>query len=99
MSLFSSPEEHAANPPSSWRVEKRGRKWHLLIHAGSAHSCDSFLTKHQAEAAKTTGFHFDLYQRESRWYAGETIPGWKTYAHCLAERAKLNPPVDTPAHE
>lgn len=86
MSIFASPAEHAAHPPSSWTVRKHGRKWGLFI--GNEHPADTFLTKRQAEAAKTTGFLADLYAKELRWYAGEAVYGWKPYAVCLAERLR-----------
>lgn len=83
MSLFGSPEEHAANPPSSWTVEKWGYKWHLCVNGNSL---DSFTTKREAERAKTQGFHANLYEKERRWYAGEKVDGWKMYSECLSER-------------
>ncbi len=80
MSLFSGPTEHAANPPQSWVVVKVGaRRWALKTKVGGP-TMDTFATKKQAESAKVEGFYVSLYNRESRWYAGEPIPGWKPYS-------------------
>lgn len=78
MSIFSGPQEHEANPPSSWTVRKIGRKWGLFL-ADYDNPADTFKTKTDAEAAKCSGFLFDLYEREKRWYAGGHVAGWKTY--------------------
>jgi len=67
-------EDHPNHPPETWTVAKHGRKWCLFI---AGHCADTFATKHEAERAKTRGFLFDLYHKERRWYAGESIPGWK----------------------
>lgn len=76
--LFASPEEHAANPPSTWQVVKQGdRRWSLQTQGGD--ELQAFTTKEMAERHKSSGFYFDLYERESRWYAGGGIPGWKPY--------------------
>lgn len=79
MSLFSSPAEHAANPPSTWTVRKHGRRWGLYC-AISDNPIDSFGTKREAIAAKTDGLSARLYAKESKWYAGELVPGWKLYS-------------------
>lgn len=79
MSLFSSPAEHADNPPSTWRVEKIGPGcWSVLTKAGVGITSQS--TKGRAEAILTSGFYFDLWHKEQRWYAGEPVEGWKPYA-------------------
>jgi hypothetical protein len=83
--IFASPAEHAANPPHTWTVCKRGRKWALCA---LDHPLDFFDTKKAAEAAKTTGFIANLYEKERRWYAGEPVSGWKPYVprvECGAE--------------
>jgi hypothetical protein len=61
--------------------------WHLCSKDGVV--MDKATTKKAAEAFKTRGFTFDLYERESRWYAGGTVPGWKPYAVVVAERERL----------
>jgi hypothetical protein len=78
MSLFSGPEEHAANPPSSWQVVKAGpRLWHLTTRDGGVLKSEQ--TKTAAEAERESGFYVNLYEKERRWYAGEPVPGWKPY--------------------
>jgi len=75
--LFSNPEEHAANPPASWKVRKSGRKWQLCTQAGTVlHTAE---TKREAEGLKAAGFYFDLYNDETRWYRGEKVRNWKPY--------------------
>lgn len=74
--IFATPDEHFANPPSTWTVRKHGRKWALCI---KDHPIDTFLTKKAAEAGKTSGMYFNLYEKESRWYRGESVPNWKPY--------------------
>ena len=82
MSIFSSPEEHAANPPETWVVGRTPRTtylpWRLTTKNGTVLET-SIRTKREAEALKVSGFWFNLYQLESRWYAGETILHWKPY--------------------
>lgn len=83
MSLFSDPETHAANPPESWTVwQPSPRVWHLSTRLGIG-TLDTFRTKREALAAKTSGHLFDLWHREARWYAGESIPGWRDYAELV----------------
>lgn len=77
MSLFGGRAEHAANPPDTWNVVRSGNRWNLITTAGAV--LDSFDRKRDAEAGRITGFAADLYAKETRWYAGETIPGWKPY--------------------
>jgi hypothetical protein len=84
MALHLTPEEHDADPPSGWTVHKHGRRWQLRSKDGGVF--DTFDTKRQAEAAKTSGRLFDLYQKEGRWFKGETPPGWKSYVECKAEQ-------------
>lgn len=76
--MLFAPHEHAANPPHSWIVRKHGRRW-ALCAACYDNPIDTFDTKREAEAAKLTGFHVDLYEKEGRWFRGESIPGWKPY--------------------
>lgn len=77
MALFGTPEQHAANPPESWRVEKAGRVW-IVLDAEDTVLC-ACPTRHEAEDAKVTGFWADLYEKERRWFAGEMVAGWKPY--------------------
>lgn len=88
MALHLTPEAHDADPPESWRVEKHGRRWALVNSKG--HKLESFATKREAQAAKSSGFHFRLYQDEGRWFRGEPVRGWKPYdAATAAARAAL----------
>jgi hypothetical protein len=78
MSLFATPEEHAANPPTTWVAVKAGpRWWNLRTSSGAV--LDTYPTKKAAEAARTDSFYATLYDRETRWYAGEPVAGWKPY--------------------
>ena len=80
MSIFGGPAEHAANPPASWRVVKRApRRWALTLVDGGP-VLDTFATRREAEAAKVDGWLVALYAKETRWYAGEPVAGWKPYA-------------------
>jgi hypothetical protein len=91
VALFGSPEEHAQNPPSSWVVVKlprngRASRW-ALTTASEAESftvapLETFATRRDAEGAKSRGFLFDLWHKDARWYAGEDVGRWKTYAEC-----------------
>jgi hypothetical protein len=85
MSLFTTPEENTANPPSTWVVTKvvTGR-WNLCVASGGV--LESFTTKKAAEAATTEGFMFNMWTEEAAWYAGVTKPGRKSWAECFAER-------------
>lgn len=78
MALHLTPEEHDANPPSSWTARKNGNRWQLVDKSGGV--LDTFDTKTKAEAAKSSGFLFDLYQKEGRWFRGETPAGCRPYA-------------------
>lgn len=89
MSLFSTPEDHAANSPDTWQVVKTtgGRGWRLQTKDGV--SLESFTTKRAAELARTEGFFARTYAEEGRWYAGETPAGRRSWAECLAERERI----------
>lgn len=89
--LFGSPEQHAANPPSTWRVVKvptRGSKpiWQLQTAGGQV--LEQAGTRKAAEAARTVSVAASLYAKEARWFAGELVAGWKPYQQVLAEREK-----------
>jgi hypothetical protein len=88
MSLFSGPEEHAANPPETWEVRKLGdRAWSLT----TAHAVilETFPTKKLAEAARVDSFYVTLYGKYTRWYAGENVHPWKPWATVKAEQERL----------
>lgn len=78
MSMYRNPEEHAANPPSSWRVVRvHGGAWHLVDTGGTVLA--SCRRKREAEEYRD-GWASALYAMEARWYAGEPVPGWRPYA-------------------
>jgi hypothetical protein len=83
MALHLTPEEHDADPPDGWVVEKRGDKWAVLTKTGVL---VSEKTKKAATAHKTGGPFFDLYQKEGRWFRGERVEGWKPYSVIVEER-------------
>lgn len=75
--MFTTPEDHAANPPESWEVVKAApRVWRLLIAGDVA---QTFTTRREAEEATQSGRLVETYRKEGRWFAGEQIPGWKPY--------------------
>lgn len=79
MSVFSGPNEHAANPPETWRVIKVGeRAWRVVTTGGTV--LEYATTRKRAHELIESGHMRRLYDRETRWYAGESIPGWKPYA-------------------
>lgn len=83
MSLFADPEKHVAHPPQSWTVEPASAgRWQLRA-AGAV--LDMFPRKRDAEQARASGRLVELYAKESRWYRGESVAGWKPYAVCRAE--------------
>lgn len=78
MSLFSGPVEHEANAPETWVVVHSGPgAWALRDKSGN--TIQVFKTKMAAEAGKTEGFFATLYAKETRWYAGEQVDGWKPF--------------------
>lgn len=78
MALHLNLAEHEADPPAAWHVEKHGRRWALVSSSGG--TLDTFATKREALAAKESGFLASLYEKEGRWFRGETVPGWKPYS-------------------
>jgi hypothetical protein len=89
VSLFPTPEEHAAHPPESWQVRKRApRLWGLFARPTDTEPLESFTTRREAEANKITGHLVNLYQIEEQWFAGETPHGWRPYADVAAERER-----------
>jgi hypothetical protein len=79
MALFASEDEHAANPPATWRVVKIAPR-HWVLHTAADGWLGTFATRKQATEAKSHGFGVDLYDKERRWYAGERVEGWKPYS-------------------
>lgn len=83
MSLFRNPEEHAANPPETWQVDKVADRCWRLTAAGGTVTIDTFPTRKVAEAARAYGWAANLWHQETRWYGGEAIAGWKQYSPSL----------------
>ena len=84
MSLHATPEAHESDPPSSWVVVKvADRCWHLYSSLTGA-TFGYYTTKHAAEADKTSGPYFSLYEREGRWFAGQPVANWKPYVRKAA---------------
>lgn len=78
MALYTSPEAHADNPPETWQVVKIStHAWALADKSG--HLFQATATRREAQALTMSGFYFDLWHDEARWYAGESVPGWKPY--------------------
>lgn len=79
MALFLTPEDHAANPPETWKVVKMAdRFWALQVSSGG--TLNTFPTKAKAEADRVDGPLVKLYNDEGRWMAGEQVNGWRPYA-------------------
>ena len=89
MSLFASPEEHAANPPASWLVVKVApRCWSVTTADGDV--LDTFATRADALAVRGFGSVLaNLYAAEGRWYAGVPRAGHRSYADCKAESDRI----------
>jgi hypothetical protein len=86
--VYSDPETHAANPPSTWAVVKRTeRSWVIVDQEGTV--LERAETKRQAVEMLESGILRRLYDSETRWYAGETPAGWKSWAECKAERDRI----------
>ena len=84
MTMFGTPEVHAANGPETWTVVNAGnRLWNLTTAAGGF-IC-TYATRKAAEADRESGPFVDLYRKEARWYAGEPVPAWKPWAQVRAE--------------
>lgn len=85
MSLFSGPAEHAANPPQTWKVHRAAaRVWQVTPADGGA-VLATYTSRNLAEQARVRGFLVTLYAKETRWYAGEPVDGWKPYVPPAAE--------------
>ena len=91
MSYYRGPEDLAANPPESWRVERvqagTRARWDLMID-DSGIPIRSFNTKREATNEKTNPESYTRrkVEQERLWYEGVTPNGWKTYEQCKAER-------------
>ncbi len=77
MAMYLTHEEHDANPPTTWTVSKIGGKWSLCDKNGTVMTTTN--TKKEAEALKTQGFLYDIYQKEGKWFRGEPVANWKPY--------------------
>ena len=88
MSLFTSPQQHAENPPEEWKVRKLAeRAWTIDVPAGPTGW--QYKTRREAQEAIVTGFLPDLYEKERRWYAGEKVAMWRPYAEIVAKNDRL----------
>lgn len=86
MSLFTDPTVHAANPPHTWEVTRGAhRVWNLHPAGHPAMVMASFPTRAEAVEATRTGFSVELWDREARWYRGDTPPGWRPYRQATVE--------------
>ncbi len=81
MALFGTPETHADNAPDTWTVVKAGTAWHLRTKDGT--TLDRFTRKGDALEAIDMR---RMYDKEGRWFAGETPAGMRSWAECKAER-------------
>ncbi|MEV4116329.1 hypothetical protein [Nonomuraea sp. NPDC049695] len=86
MSLFATPDEHAAHPPTTWKVVRAGTRHWTHATAGGVVIGGRYDRKRDAEAHLLTSSYARLWDQESRWYAGEPIDNWRPYAELLAER-------------
>ncbi|WP_217181594.1 hypothetical protein [Streptomyces sp. AC495_CC817] len=93
MTLYATPEEHAANPPETWTVRKLyERRWVLVIDPTQPVDYQgSYETKRRAEAERDDPQSWTrrLYDDETRWYAGEQVRGWKPWAEVEARRDRI----------
>uniref|UniRef100_UPI003F497083 hypothetical protein n=1 Tax=Nonomuraea sp. CA-251285 TaxID=3240002 RepID=UPI003F497083 len=88
MTLFANPAQHAANPPHTWQVVKAGtHQWTHATADGTAIG-NRYDRKSDAENDLLTSPYAKLWTQEQRWYAGESVPGWRPYAECLADRVR-----------
>lgn len=91
MSLFNGPEEHAANPPESWQIVRvpsgTRARFALKISEHQPHP-ETFATRGDAENERTKGHTRRLYDDETRWYAGESVRGWRPWAEVKADQER-----------
>ncbi|MDR6794397.1 hypothetical protein J2X12_002866 [Pseudarthrobacter oxydans] len=92
MSMYASPEALAANPPETWEVRKRGeRSWGLWIEPTNPYPTQTFKTRREALAERddATSYTRRMVEKERRWYAGEQVDNWKSWAECKAEQERI----------
>lgn len=85
MSMFSGPEEHAANGPETWQiVRQRANMWQLTTGEGTV--LQTFQRRYEAREAKDSDQSWwrRQWRTEADWYAGEHVPGWRNWADVLA---------------
>lgn len=76
--MFANPTDHFDNSPDTWQVIRTGeRRWCVATKDGAI--LDVYQTRRQAQAALSDGFMAAHYDKVSRWYLGERIPGWRMY--------------------
>lgn len=99
MSLFTTPEQHAANGPDTWRIVKYGRGFAIvtkdvtdeMVQRGGIPILTHCERKRDAVAIlepHVNSWLVQAYEKEGRWYAGETPPGQRSWAECKAEKEK-----------
>ena len=81
------PDDHAKNGPETWNVVKAAPgHWHLVAASGAV--LDYFETRREAVAAITSGTIRRLYDDETRWFAGESVRGWRPWAEMHADQLR-----------
>jgi hypothetical protein len=85
MALYATPDQHAGNPPSTWRVRKvKKGLWHVVDAADT--TLERATTRREAERLRLTGHAARLWEDERRWYAGEPVAGWRPYRDVTQDR-------------
>lgn len=92
MAMFSSREEHAANPPSTWVVAKSSGGWGMGPASGGEFC--RYPTEKTALQATREGRWVGLYEKEARWYAGEQVDNWRPYVEPDEEFTPADPAVE-----
>lgn len=94
MSLHCTPEDHNADPPSAWTVDKvpipgtTRALWELRSSLG--YVIGSFKTKKAALQDRENGPYVALYMKEARWFRGEPVGNYKPYTQIVAERKRFD---------
>lgn len=90
MSYYPDPETLAANPPETWRVEKRAERLWVLCVDGGDYYVQSFSTKREALAERDdpNSYTRRMVEQERRWYEGVNPAGWKSWEECKAEQER-----------
>jgi uncharacterized protein YbdZ (MbtH family) len=87
MAIYLTLEEHEANPPETWSIVKvADRCWHVVDARGAV--LQSEKTRRACLDQVECGWLATAYAKEGRWMRGETPPGHRSYAECLAERER-----------